>query len=225
MGGALRPDVQFEVPIEGRLVHRGWTFLLNGRIDQLLPLDCRAGAPDPASLGGVSDHALQMESGTLLREIKSVTRPLPAEEAELRADYPPYFLQLAAYAVLQRPDVCARAVSGAPVTDWRDYDTHYTERYLGLPDENPAAYAAASPVTFAGKLARPLLLVHGTADDNVYFLHALKLSSALFLAGRPHEFLPLSGFTHMVVTPETTSRLYGRIADFLLGRPAPPPAR
>ncbi len=132
---------------------------------------------------------------------------------------------LAAYAVLQRPDVFARAVSGAPVTDWRDYDTHYTERYLGLPDENPAAYAAASPVTFAGKLARPLLLVHGTADDNVYFLHALKLSSALFLAGRPHEFLPLSGFTHMVVTPETTSRLYGRIADFLLGRPAPPPAR
>lgn len=128
---------------------------------------------------------------------------------------------LAAYAVLQRPDVFSRAVSGAPVTDWHDYDTHYTERYLGLPDVNAKAYADASPVTFAGKLSRPLLLVHGTADDNVYFLHALKLSGALFLAGKPHEFLPLSGFTHMVVTPETTSRLYGRIADFLLQRPPP----
>lgn len=102
VGGTLRPDVQFEVVIDGRLTHRGWTFHLNGRIDQLLPLDCRAGSPDPASLGGVGDPALPKESGALLREIKSVTRPLPADEAELRADYPPYFLQLAAYAVLRR---------------------------------------------------------------------------------------------------------------------------
>ncbi len=76
VGGALRPDVHFEVVIEGRLVHRGWTFALNGRIDQLV--------------------------GDTLREIKSVMRPLPAEETALRTDYPEYFLQLATYAVLRR---------------------------------------------------------------------------------------------------------------------------
>ena len=74
----------------------------------------------------------------------------------------------------------------------------------------------------AGALKAPLLLVHGTADDNVYFVHALKLSNALFRAGKTHEFLPLAGFTHMVPDPLVTERLYGRIADFFrenLGEP------
>ncbi|MDB6114324.1 MAG: ATP-dependent helicase DinG [Lacunisphaera sp.] len=103
VGGALRPEVQFEAVIAGRLVHRGWTFALNGRIDQLLPLDGRAGSPDPAlSPGGVSDPVLQKMPGALLREIKSVMQALPAGEADLRAAYPEYFLQLAAYAVLRR---------------------------------------------------------------------------------------------------------------------------
>ena len=102
VGGALRPDVRFEVVIDGRVTHRGWTFALTGRIDQQLPLDCRAGSPDPASLGGVSDPALQKNTGVLLREIKSVMRPLPAEETALRTDYPAYFLQLSAYIVLLR---------------------------------------------------------------------------------------------------------------------------
>ncbi len=91
----------FEIVIDGRLTHRGWTFVLSGRIDQMI--GCRAGSPDPA--GGVSDPALQKStkpSGPLLREIKSVMRPLPADEAALRADYPEYFLQIAAYVVLQR---------------------------------------------------------------------------------------------------------------------------
>ncbi len=82
VAGALRAGVQFEVAIAGSLTHRGWTFALNGRIDQLLPLDCRAGSPDPASPGGVSDPALQKKSGILLREIKSVMRPLPAVERD-----------------------------------------------------------------------------------------------------------------------------------------------
>jgi len=74
--GTLAPDVAFEVSIEGRLTHRDWTLTLGGRIDQLV--------------------------GSTLREIKTVTRPLPTDEAELRADYGPYFLQLATYVVLRR---------------------------------------------------------------------------------------------------------------------------
>ncbi len=89
VGGALRPDVRFEVVIDGRITHRGWTFVLSGRIDQLLP-------ESPLERGGPQGR------GVLLREIKSVMRPLPAEETVLRTDYPAYFLQLSAYVVLRR---------------------------------------------------------------------------------------------------------------------------
>ncbi|MFC4911184.1 S9 family peptidase [Actinomadura gamaensis] len=107
---------------------------------------------------------------------------------------------LAALAVLARPDVFHAAVAGAPVTDWALYDTHYTERYLGLPEEEPESYAANSLIELADKLTRPLLLIHGLADDNVVAAHTLRLSSALLAAGRPHTVLPLSGVTHM--TPQ-----------------------
>src|SRR5205823_8222302 len=82
---------------------------------------------------------------------------------------------LSALAVLKRPDVFKAAVAGAPVTDWEDYDTHYTERYLGLLPQSKKAYEEASLLPLASKLERPLLLVHGTADDNVYFRHSLRL--------------------------------------------------
>jgi dipeptidyl-peptidase 4 len=117
---------------------------------------------------------------------------------------------LAALAVLRRPDVFHAAIAGAPVTDWRLYDTHYTERYLGHPADDPEAYRVSSLVSAEGELldaadwedaAGPaLLLIHGLADDNVVAAHALRLSSALLADGRPHRFLPLSGVTHM--TPQ-----------------------
>jgi dipeptidyl-peptidase-4 len=130
---------------------------------------------------------------------------------------------MAALAVLRRPDVFKAAVAGAPVTDWLDYDTHYTERYLGLPDKSPKAYKDASLLTYAADLKRPLLLVHGTADDNVYFRHTLKLADALFRAGKDFDLLPLSGLTHMVPDPVVQERLYARIAQHFqrhLGKPA-----
>jgi dipeptidyl-peptidase-4 len=107
---------------------------------------------------------------------------------------------LAALAVLRRPDVFHAAVAGAPVTEWRLYDTHYTERYLGDPGADPGPYEATSLLADAHRLRRPLLLVHGLADDNVVAAHTLQLSSALLAAGRPHQVLPLSGVTHM--TPQ-----------------------
>lgn len=129
---------------------------------------------------------------------------------------------MSALAVLKRPDIYKAAVAGAPVTDWEDYDTHYTERYLGLPQEHAQAYKEASLLTYADKLQRPLLLVHGTSDDNVYFRHSLKLADALFRAGKDFELLPLSGLTHMVPDPVITQRLWSRIAQHFqkhLGQP------
>jgi dipeptidyl-peptidase-4 len=86
------------------------------------------------------------------------------------------------------------------VTQWRLYDTAYTERYLGLPDEHPEAYSRGDLVALAPQLERPMLIIHGLADDNVVAANSLRLSSALLAAGRPHTFLPLSGVTHM--TPQ-----------------------
>jgi len=119
-----------------------------------------------------------------------------------------------AMAVMQAPHTYHAGVAGAPVADWLDYDTHYTERYLGLPDDNAAGYEASSVLTHAPKLTRPLLIMHGTTDDNVYFTHSLKMSDALMRAGRPHEFLPLSNFTHMVADPNVTVQISRRIVDF-----------
>ncbi|WP_326954758.1 S9 family peptidase [Amycolatopsis sp. NBC_01286] len=107
---------------------------------------------------------------------------------------------LSALAVLRRPDVFHAAVAGAPVTDWSLYDTHYTERYLGKPQDEVASYAHNSLIESAGELSRALLIVHGLADDNVFVAHSLRLSSALLAKGRSHVFLPLAGATHM--TPQ-----------------------
>ncbi len=107
---------------------------------------------------------------------------------------------LSALAVMRRPDVFHAGIAGAPVTEWRLYDTHYTERYLGDPIADPAVYEASSLIPLAGELTRPLLLIHGLADDNVVAAHTLRLSSALLAAGKPHEVLPLVGVTHM--TPQ-----------------------
>ena len=107
---------------------------------------------------------------------------------------------LAALAVLRRPEVFHAAVAGAPVTDWRLYDTHYTERYLGDPRADPEPYRRSSLLADAAGLRRPLLLIHGLADDNVVAAHTLRLSSLLLAAGRPHNVLPLPGVTHM--TPQ-----------------------
>jgi dipeptidyl-peptidase-4 len=122
---------------------------------------------------------------------------------------------LAALAVLRRPDVFHAAVAGAPVTEWRLYDTHYTERYLGDPTVDPAPYEASSLLTDAYRLSRPLLLVHGLADDNVVAAHSLQLSSALLAAGRPHELLALAGVTHMTPQEVVAENLLLHQLDFL----------
>lgn len=131
---------------------------------------------------------------------------------------------LAALAVLDRPDVVHAAIAGAPVTDWALYDTAYTERYLGLPQEHPGRYAEQSLLDRAASLRRPLMIVHGLADDNVLVAHSLRLSSALLAAGRSHRFLPLTGVTHMASQEEVTENLLLAQREFLREALAPLPA-
>lgn len=123
---------------------------------------------------------------------------------------------MAAAGMLQFDSFFSVGVSGAPVTDWRDYDTHYTERYLGMPHDAPMAYLRSSPLTYATQLRKPLLLVHGTADDNVYFSHSLRLAHRIFLSGGNVSFVPIAGATHVVRKAKTKHKLYLRMRSFLI---------
>jgi len=122
---------------------------------------------------------------------------------------------LAALAVLRRPDVFHAAVAGAAPTDLRLYDTHWRERFYGHPDQYPERYEATSLLYEAPNLTRPLLLIHGLADDNVFPANMLRLSAALLAAGRPHEVLPLTGATHRVSDDTAEENLLWHELHFL----------
>jgi dipeptidyl-peptidase-4 len=122
---------------------------------------------------------------------------------------------LAALAVMRRPDVFHAAVAGAPVLDQRLYETYYKERFLGHPDEAPEAYERCNLINDAPNLRRPLMLIHGLADDNVVVANTLRLSAALLAAGRPHTVLPLASATHMTPQLEVAENLLLLQADFL----------
>ena len=114
---------------------------------------------------------------------------------------------LAALGVLRRPDVFHAAIAGAEVCDWRLYDTHYTERYLGDPNTDPETYERNSLLPDAAGLLRPMLIMHGTVDDNVVPAHSLRLSSALTAAARPHTVVPLPGVSHMPTDESTAENI------------------
>ena len=158
--------------------------------------------------------ALDRSLGATARLRSQVDALLALAETEPRLDLSRVAIRgwsfggyLAALAVLRRPDVFHAAIAGAPVTDWRLYDTHYTERYLGHPELWPLHYDATDLTAEAAALTRPLLLIHGLADDNVVAAHTLALSTALLQAGRPHQVLPLAGVTHMTPQPEVAENL------------------
>jgi dipeptidyl-peptidase-4 len=102
------------------------------------------------------------------------------------------------YAATNAPQVFRAAVAGAPVTDWRLYDSIYTERYLGTPAANAKGYDASSPTQKADALQAELLLLHGTADDNVHLANTVSLVAALVRAGKPYSLLLYPGQAHGV---------------------------
>jgi dipeptidyl-peptidase-4 len=121
----------------------------------------------------------------------------------------------AAMGAMRKPEVFKAGVAGAPVADWRDYDTHYTERYMGLLPEAEKAYDQTSVLTYAKDLRVPLLIIHGSADDNVYPVNSLKMADALLRSGKHFEFVPLAGATHMVSDPDLSAAIELRVIAFL----------
>jgi len=123
--------------------------------------------------------------------------------------------ELTAMALLRRPDVFHAGVVGAPVTDQYLYDTFYTERYLGKPQDEPEVYRRNSPLLDAASLSRPMLLIHGLADDNVFVANTLRFSAALFEAGKWHELVLIPNATHLTRSTAVTENILRVQLDFL----------
>jgi len=116
--------------------------------------------------------------------------------------------------MFKAPELFRAGVAGAPVTDWTLYDTHYTERYLGRPQDNPAAYEASSVFPYADKLAGKLLIMHGMADDNVLFLNSTKLFRRLQDLGKPFEVMVYPGAKHGLMRQHDGRHAYATILRF-----------
>jgi dipeptidyl-peptidase-4 len=119
-----------------------------------------------------------------------------------------------AMATIRRPDIFSAGVAGAPVVDYQDYDTAYTERYLGIPQHAPEAYKLSNVLTYAGQLQQPLFIIHGLTDDNVYFENTFKLTQALLKDGLPYNLMLLPG-THQLPDPVLRARVDEARAAFL----------
>lgn len=121
------------------------------------------------------------------------------------------------------PGVYAAGIAGAPVTDWRLYDTHYTERYMGDPRTDGAAYETSGVLGKAGNISDPLLLIHGLSDDNVVFQNSSAFIARMQNEAKPFEMMLYPGQTHRVGGPKVSVHLWNTIFAFLARHGVTPP--
>jgi dipeptidyl-peptidase-4 len=117
--------------------------------------------------------------------------------------------------ITQAPDVYRMAIAVAPVTHWKYYDTIYTERYNGLPQDNAAGYDRGSPLTYAKNLRGKLLIVHGSGDDNVHYQNTEAMVNALVAANRPFELMVYPNRTHSIAGGTTRQHLFTLLTKFV----------
>ena len=122
---------------------------------------------------------------------------------------------MSAMAVLRYPEVFCAGVAGAPVTDWRNYDTIYTERYMRTPQENPEGYDAGSAVQLAATLKSHLLLIHGLLDDNVHPSNTFQMAKILENAEVPFEMMLFPDSDHGIGSPAYKAKAWWFLAEHL----------
>lgn len=118
-------------------------------------------------------------------------------------------------ALFRAPDVYRMAVAVAPVTHWKYYDNIYTERYNGLPQDNPEGYDAGSPLTYVDSLRGDLLLIHGSGDDNVHYQNSEALVNALVRANKPFQMMEYPNRNHGIFGGNTRRHLFELITRYL----------
>ena len=125
---------------------------------------------------------------------------------------------MAVNCILKGADVFETAISVAPVTNWRFYDSVYTERFMRTPQENPEGYDQNAPMNFAHLLKGNLLLVHGTADDNVHVQNSMRLIEALVQANKPFDWAIYPDKNHGIYGGKTREHLYEKMTQYLLDK-------
>ncbi|EZP72306.1 Peptidase S9 [Sphingomonas paucimobilis] len=198
---------QWSSPIYQYLVDRGWiVFAVDNR-----------GTPDR---GKAFEDQLYRAMGTVEVEdqLKGVEwlKAQPYVDPQRIATYGWSYGGYLSLKLLEKtPGVFSAAIAGAPVTRWELYDTHYTERYLGMPQDKPSAYPASGALEDAAKISDPLLIIHGMSDDNVVFDNATALIARMQAAAVPFEMMVYPGQTHRVGGPGVSVHLWRTIEDFL----------
>ncbi|CAD7335664.1 S9 family peptidase [Sphingomonadales bacterium 56] len=198
---------QWGSPIYQYLVDRGWiVFAIDNR-----------GTPDR---GKAFEDQLYRAMGTVEidDQLKGVEwlKAQPYVDPKRIATYGwSYGGYLSVKLLEKAPGLFSAAIAGAPVTRWELYDTHYTERYLGKPQDRPSAYPASGAVEDAIRIKDPMLLIHGMSDDNVVFDNATALMARMQSAAIPFEMMVYPGQTHRVGGPGISVHLWRTIEDFL----------
>jgi dipeptidyl-peptidase 4 len=122
---------------------------------------------------------------------------------------------MAALCLFKAPVVFSMAIAGAPVTNWRFYDTIYTERYMGKPQDNPAGYDDNSPINHVDGMEGKFLLIHGTADDNVHVQNTIELAAKLIEAGKQFDMMLYPDKNHGIRDVKTRMHLYTLMTNFM----------
>ncbi|MFO0547277.1 MAG: alpha/beta fold hydrolase [Polyangiaceae bacterium] len=174
-----------------------------------------------AGRGPTFERAIAGELGRVeladqLAALEQVLARYPIDPARVAIYGHSYGGFMAALAMLRAPGRFASAVAGAPVTDWRLYDTGYTERYMDTPAANPTGYAAADLENLAGNLTGQLMLVHALMDENVHFQNTADLADALMRAGKNFDMFVYPGERHGVRSPPARAHLFRSIAGYLV---------
>ena len=163
-----------------------------------------------------------LESDDLANGVRAMRRQWPwIDSARVGIYGHSYGGFMALNAILRYPDVFSTAISAAPVTDWRFYDTIYTERYHGLPQDNAAGYQRGSPITYAANLRGNLLLVHGTGDDNVHVQNSEAMVNALVRAQRQFSLMVYPNRNHRIATDGAERHRFELYTRFLEERLPP----
>ena len=198
---------QWSSPLYQYLVDRGWiVFAVDNR-----------GTPDRGK--AFEDH-LYRAMGTVEVEDQSKgvewLKAQPYVDPQRIATYGWSYGGYMSVKLLEKaPGVFSAAIAGAPVTRWELYDSHYTERYLGKPQDKPSAYPRSGAIDDAVKIKDPLLLVHGMSDDNVVFDNMTALMAKMQAAAVPFELMVYPGQTHRVGGPGISVHLWRTIENFL----------
>jgi len=212
-GPGVEPQARKAWPIDGRLQGLNQVLARNGYV--VFTLDNRGSA----NRGKAFEDAIYRSMGN--PEVRDQLRGLEWLKAQPYVDpdrvgihgwsYGGYMTLML---LLKAPGAFAAGIAGAPVTNWRLYDTHYTERYMGDPDDGDGRYEQSSPMSYAQNLADPLLLVHGMADDNVFFDHTVQIVEALQKNARPFEMMTYPGQRHRIVGEAENTQLWNLYLTF-----------